>query len=301
MIHAVHHTTTYAYSQVVMISHHVLHLTPRDAPTQTVRGAWLDICPAPAVLTQDIDYFGNPVRFMTLQEQHDRLVVTARMAVEVTPIPSPIPDRTPAWDAVREVLERDLSPGGLEVFQYAFPSRLTEATPAIATYGARSFPPGRPMLDAALDLMARIHADFAYDPRATEVSTPLETVFAQRRGVCQDFAHLQLACLRALGVPARYVSGYILTHPPPGQPKLEGADASHAWLSLWVPGHGWVDLDPTNNLVPGQEHVTLAWGLDFADVSPIAGEITGGGTHEVEVAVDVSPMSDADAVSAVDD
>ena len=154
----------------------------------------------------------------------------------------------------------------------------------------RSFPAGRPILEAAFDLTARIHQDFRFDAKATEVTTPVETFFEKRRGVCQDFSHLQIACMRSLGLPARYVSGYLRTLPPPGRPRLVGADASHAWCSAWCPGYGWVDFDPTNNCVPSDGHITLAWGRDYSDVSPIRGVLLGGAKHSLKVGVDVMPL-----------
>ncbi len=178
----------------------------------------------------------------------------------------------------------------LDVWQYLYDSDHVTTSADLAEFARRSFTPGRPWLAATLDLMLRIHREFVYDPAATSISTRLESVLALRRGVCQDFAHLQIGCLRSLGLPARYVSGYLLTTPPPGKPRLVGADASHAWISAWCPGVGWVDFDPTNNLVPTLGHITVGWGRDYGDVCPIKGVFIGGGEHAMKVSVDVQPI-----------
>jgi transglutaminase-like putative cysteine protease len=171
-----------------------------------------------------------------------------------------------------------------------FDSPHVRTSAELQAYAAPSFPPGRPVLEAVRDLVTRIHQDFIYDATATEVSTPVATVLSARRGVCQDFAHVAIGCLRALGLAGRYVSGYLLTRPPPGRPRLVGADASHAWMATWVPRLGWVDFDPTNDLIAGQDHVTIAHGRDFSDVTPIRGIILGGGAHQLAVSVDVAPL-----------
>lgn len=300
MIYRVSHRTTYRYSQPVAIAHHLLHLEPRRCDRQTCRSAGLAVLPKPAVLRVDADYFGNPVTYLTIQEPHSALDLHAECLVETAPSTPPDPDATPPWETVPALLSRDLSPAGLAVFEFAFDSPHTVSSADLVPYARESFPPGRPLLAGALDLMRRIHRDFAYDSTATTVSTPVETVFAERRGVCQDFAHVQIACLRSLGLSARYVSGYLLTHPPEGGERLVGADASHAWLSVWCPGHGWIDLDPTNDMIPSAEHITIAWGRDYADVSPVTGVIVGGGEHEVAVAVDVVPIPDDETADAVE-
>ncbi|MGE4221574.1 MAG: transglutaminase family protein, partial [Alphaproteobacteria bacterium] len=188
------------------------------------------------------------------------------------------------------------APDSLAAYEFSFDSPFTATDADLEALVVPSFQPGRPILEAALDLTARIYREFAYDPTATTLATPVAEVVRMRRGVCQDFAHLQLACLRRIGLPARYVSGYLLTYPPPGGQKLIGADASHAWLSIWCPGSGWVDLDPTNNKIPRDEHITLAWGRDYGDVSPIRGVIVGGAAQSMEVAVDVNPVDSIDAL-----
>ncbi|HKI31448.1 MAG TPA: transglutaminase family protein [Gemmataceae bacterium] len=294
MQYQVTHTTTYQYSKPVSLCQNLAHLTPRDVPEQHCLRTALSIAPQPAVLSERIDYFGNSSTFFTVQEPHRELVVTASHLIQLSPRPAPDPSASVPWEEVRDLLPADRGPATLEAYQFVFASRYTPAGPDLAAYALASFPTGRPLLEGVLDLTGRIHRDFVYDPRATTVATPLKEVFAKRRGVCQDFAHLQLACLRVLGLAARYVSGYLSTSPPPGQPRLLGADATHAWLSAWCPRLGWVDVDPTNDLVPADKHILLAWGRDYDDVSPIKGVILGGGQHVVRVAVDVTRLDSAD-------
>ena len=289
MIYRVTHSTTYVYSQSVSLCHNLVHLTPRNTQRQSCIVTSLEVSPRPAVEASHFDFFGNAVHFLTIQEPHRRLTLTARHMVEVVPYTAPGLGETPPWEAVRVQLARPTDADNLEASQFAFDSASVRAWAALADYAAPSFPLGRPLFDAVLDLTRRIHAEFRYDPTATTIATPLSDVLASRRGVCQDFAHLQIGCLRSLGLASRYVSGYLLTRPPPGQARLVGADASHAWPSVYCPGRGWIDVDPTNNQVPSDRHVTLAWGRDYDDVSPIKGVILGGGEHTVTVGVDMAP------------
>ena len=253
----------------------------------------MSISPTPTIQTARTDYFGNPETHITLQERHSELVLHARSVIEVRESSRPVPSETRPWDEIYRSLEWDLSEPARQALEYAFDSPRTRFTVDLRGYAAASFPPGRPVLEGALDLTRRIFQDFDYDKTATTVSTPIDEVFAGRRGVCQDFAHLELACLRSLRVPARYVSGYLLTKAPEGKDKLVGSDASHAWLSVWCPGHGWIDLDPTNNLLVSVEHVAIGIGRDYGDVSLVNGVIFGGGAHTIEVAVDVNPIGAA--------
>lgn len=289
MNYRVTHTTTYHYEDLVSVCHNELRLTPRSGRNQTARRTQLLVDPPPAVLSSHLDVFGNVVSFVAVQEPHRRLVVTAKSDVEVTARAPVDRDDAPAWEQVRDRIRTDRTAEGLSAYQFVFPSPHVSWDEELVDWARVSFRAGRSMLDATLDLVRRIHADFAYDPHATTVSTPVAEVFAARRGVCQDFAHLAIACIRAMGVPARYVSGYILTRPPEGQERLVGADASHAWLGVWVPGAGWIDVDPTNDCVAGEQHVTLAWGRDYGDVAPLRGVVLGGGAHTMEVSVDVAP------------
>jgi len=276
------HTTEYDYSESVAVSHHLTHLSPRVLPHQQRLDHDLQIDPPPAVMTAHTDYFGNSVTFFAMQGAHKRLTVRARSRVALQAPTLPVPSETPHWETVAD---RAALP--LEAVEYLFDAAPMPASAEIAAYARAAFPPGRPLLDAVLELTRRIHADFTFDPEATTVATPLTDVFRSRRGVCQDFARLEIACLRSLGLPARYVSGYLETVPPMGCARLVGADASHAWLAFYCPGTGWIHVDPTNNLLPSVTHVTLAWGRDYTDISPIHGVILGGGTHTLRVNVDV--------------
>jgi transglutaminase-like putative cysteine protease len=288
MIYSVRHATTYHYADAVTLSSHRLRLTPRNTPRQTVRRFAIDVAPATHTLAAERDAFGNATHQLDIRESHSTLTIEARSVVEIAP-EAPELGFTPWEDAVAAA-RAPTTPKALEAALYTLPSTYTAADDAIEDYGRASFLQGRPVLEAARDLTARIFADFAYDPDATHASTLAIDSFADRHGVCQDFAHVFLACCRALGVPARYVSGYLLTRPPEGQEKLVGADASHAWAAVWCPVAGWVDFDPTNDVVPNVEHITCAWGRDYADVGPVQGVVLGGGGHTISVAVDVAPL-----------
>lgn len=289
MIYTVSHRTTYSYAEPVSISHHLLHLAPRGTGRQRCRDWALEVDPAPSVRTDDRDYFGNPVTFLTVQQSHRRLVLHASSSVEVQPPELPDAAATPTVAQVRVALAQARGADALAALEHSFPSPYVPFEEELRAWAAPLLAPGEPFLAAARMLCSRIHAEFRYDPEATSVATPVAEAFRLRRGVCQDFAHLAIACLRACGLPARYVSGYLLTRPRAGGERLVGADASHAWLAVWIPEQGWVDLDPTNDLVVGEEHVTVAWGRDYGDVAPVSGTIFGGGRHEVTVAVDVLP------------
>ncbi|WP_404384913.1 transglutaminase N-terminal domain-containing protein [Caenispirillum salinarum] len=285
------HETRYDYSQPVTISHHLAHLRPRNLATQQVHRHKLTVTPRPSTMTERRDYFGNAACYFTLEETHEELRAVADSLVTVTPPRLPDPDGTPPWESVREMVRDTRRRDLLDACQYTFASPNVPLPAEVRDLAAESFPPGRPLLEAVLDLTTRIHADFSYDPTATTVATPLAEVLAERRGVCQDFAHLQIACLRALGLPARYVSGYVLSRSLDEIDRvLEGADASHAWVSVYLPDGGWIDVDPTNDKLPTREHVTVAWGRDFSDVSPLKGVMMGGGAHTVSVGVTVAPV-----------
>jgi transglutaminase-like putative cysteine protease len=287
MMFDISHRTRYVYSEPVIQSQHLAHLSPRLIARQTVRHHSIIVEPAPALRRDMVDALGNPATLLDIEVPHKELVVLARSLVDVAPPPPIGPETTTPWDRLDGAVAAAPDEERLDLFRYRCASRATPRSIEIAEFAAPSFAPGRPALDCAIDLARRIHAEFKFDPRATDVSTPVGVVLRQRRGVCQDFAHLALACLRLQGIPARYVSGYILTRPPPGQPKLQGADASHAWVSVWSPETGWVDLDPTNGLVVGDEHISFAYGRDFDDISPLTGVLLGGGAHTVHVSVDV--------------
>lgn len=291
--YSVRHLTRYRYSQNVSLSQHFLHLLPRGTASQRVERADLKIEPVPATRRDAVDYFGNPTCLVSLDEEHLETVLLAESQISLQHSKPPAAKDTPPWEEIAKTVRESRSKDLLFVYQYCFASPKTKAGPDALALGQTFFAPGTPILEGAMALMDHIFTQYTYDPEATDVSTPVDDVMRIKGGVCQDFAHLQLACLRALGLPARYVSGYLLTHPPEGQERLQGADASHAWLSIWTGEDGWVDLDPTNNLIPGDEHITLAWGRDYGDVSPINGITFGGGAHQIDVEVDVLPMDDA--------
>jgi transglutaminase-like putative cysteine protease len=289
VLYAVTHRTTYGYGSDVAVSHHFAHLRPRELPWQQVMEFALSFEPAPAVSTERLDFYGNAASFFSISSPYDRLIVTARSRVQVAA--SALPADTPAWQQVRDRCASDVLTPDSAVGEFRFDSPYILRKPAFAEYAAESFPRDRPLLEGVREFIARIFRDFKFDARATTVATPLDEVFRNRRGVCQDFAHLAIAGLRSLGLPARYVSGYLETLPPPGKARLVGADASHAWFAVWCPGHGWIDADPTNNLLPGDRHITVAWGRDFGDVSPLRGVVVGGGGHTLGVSVDVAPVT----------
>ncbi len=291
MNYRIRHRTVYQYGAAVTVSHHAARVAPRSTPFQKLAHLELAIHPEPAVRKLRTDYFGNAVCFFSLQELHQRLEIIAHSVVRLTPGLPPDPAHSPPWEEVVEGLREPGSSDYLEAQPFVFESPHVRPSPELAAFARPSFPKGRPLLEAALDLNHRIFSEFVFDPEATTVSTPLETVLEERRGVCQDFTHLALGCLRSLGLGARYVSGYLRTFRKDGSPNLIGADATHAWLSVYSPGYGWVDLDPTNDLIPRYDHVTVAYGRDFSDVSPVSGIITGGGEHQVHVAVRVEAIS----------
>lgn len=290
------HETLYAYESPVVLSQQLLHLTPRVQDSQRLEAHRIEVTPAPAETGTRDDYFGNPVMQLTLTAPHPSLSVRAQSRVEVLPRSRPAagPASAESWETVRDRLRHGGGEALLEPMQYLYESPHVEFFRDLAAYAEPSFPRGRDVLAAAFDLAHRIHADFTFDPKATVVSTPLREVLAKKRGVCQDYAHFMAGCLRMMGLPARYVSGYILTTPPPGKPRLVGADASHAWVSVWTGGadgsHNWIDLDPTNDILVDDEHVTLGWARDFGDVTPMRGVILGGGEQELTVHVTVTPL-----------
>lgn len=287
MNYRITHQTAYAYSEPASLSQNELLLTPRPTDAQQVLTSDLTVVPQPQYLRQHQDYFGNTVQVFMVQQPHTTLTVTAvsRVALQSAPIPDAA--TTPPWEEVAAQLAQHRTPEDLNAFQFVFPSPLVTLPAAARDYARPSFASGTPLLMGAIDLMGRIFREFTYDKTATTVDTEVDQVLTQRRGVCQDFAHLAISCLRSLGLAARYISGYLKTLPPPGKPRLIGADASHAWLALFIPGIGWVDLDPTNNQIPTDAHITLAWGRDYGDVPPLKGVVMGGGQHKLTVMVDV--------------
>jgi transglutaminase-like putative cysteine protease len=281
------HRTSYEYGTLVTASHTIAHLVPRATAGQEVQSTSLVVEPQPDHTHEHLDAFGNHVVYFGVNGTHDRMSVTASSEVEVTAEPAP-PGPGTAWDRVARVLAAEVGPDVLLARLCSLDSTFVERSHELADYARPSFAPGRPLPQALAELNTRIFHDFTFDPGFSDVSTPLTDVLAHRRGVCQDFAHLAIGCLRSLGLPARYVSGYIETIPPPGEAKLVGSDASHAWLSVYDPAEGWIDADPTNDQLPPHAHVTTAWGRDYADVAPVRGVVFGPpGQHALLVAVDV--------------
>ena len=292
MLYKVSHRTTYRYGSPVSMGNHVACLKPRSYEQNRLIENTLRISPTPATLTERVDYFGNVLWFFTVQEPHQELVVESLSDVLRTPARGLDARASRPWEDSSQLLNEDHSAVGLDAFQYRFESPRVRINRDFAAYALESFTPKRLMADALLELTSRIYRDFRFDSRATTVRTPTEEVFKKRGGVCQDFAHVQIACLRSINLAARYVSGYLRTYPPPGKPRAIGADASHAWVSAYCRGAGWLDMDPTNNVAPTDGHVTVAWGRDYGDVSPLRGLILGGGGHKLHVEVDMEPIED---------
>ena len=290
-LYDIRHVTVYEYRSPAPSARCVIRLTPTDRPGQQVLTSKVEFEPKPEEVTADQDSFGNAILRVAFHKPHARLTIraVARVAVDTAPPEAdPAAIRTPAWETLAETVLAERRIGGLAPVEFLFASRLVPLSDPITAYAQRSFSPGRPVLWGALDLTKRIRRDFAYDPTATNVATPVATAFAARRGVCQDFAHVMIAGLRALGIPAAYVSGYLRTVPPPGQPRLEGADAMHAWVAVWCGGEvGWIGLDPTNAMAAGPSHIVVAIGRDYADVSPVDGVVVTSGPQGMRVAVDV--------------
>jgi len=291
VIYELRHLTTYGYSRSVPFARCILRLLPRNGPGQEVKKSELLITPRPAERSDAICFFGNRTTGITITKPHRELKVEMRARIEVHRPTPPHPALTRSWEGVARLALSSASLAPDSPAHHLYPSRLVPHVRGVVDYARSSFAPGRPVLEGACELMARIRRDFTYDPEATEVTTPLAEAFAARHGVCQDFAHIMIAGLRGLGLPAAYVSGYIRTIPPPGEKRLEGADASHAWVMLWCgPETGWVGLDPTNDLIVADDHIVTAFGRDYADVAPLDGVVIGAGTQKVGVAVDVIPV-----------
>ncbi len=292
MIYRVRHTTRYLYQEAVSQCHSVAHLLPRNTFFQRCNNARIIVNPLPGTGADRTDYFGNHTYHFAVQVPHTTLEITAESEVEILAQRQSMSLDFGATCADARNLLPDLGQQeNVRAREFTLNSPLIQAGPELASYAAPCFVDDRPFFSCVRDLTRRIFEDFTYDPRFTDVATPLADVLQHRRGVCQDFAHLAIGCLRSLGYPARYVSGYLETQPPPGTPRLEGADASHAWFSAYSPVEGWADFDPTNNLLAAEQHITTAWGRDYSDVTPLKGTVLGGGTgHSLQVAVDVQRL-----------
>ncbi|MCH8552977.1 MAG: transglutaminase family protein [Natronospirillum sp.] len=297
MRYRVRHTTHYDYSSPVTLSHNEARLLMRDVPGQSCTHSELMISPPPLRQRERRDFFGNRVVYFAIQDIHHNLEVTASSEITTQP-KAPPPSLDLTWETAAAQLrpgrERASAPHGpecLEASLFNMDSPFIRQGPALRAFAQQCFTPGRPMVEAVLALNTLIFEEFTYDPEFSTLATPLADVLANRKGVCQDFAHLAIGALRSIGLAARYVSGYLETLPPPGQERLVGADASHAWLSVYLPGWGWLDIDPTNSSTPDERYLTLAWGRDYGDVTPLKGVMNGGGAHDLKVSVDVMPQA----------
>jgi transglutaminase-like putative cysteine protease len=292
MLYSVQHTTWYEYTEPVPYCHNLVHLAPRDTRRQSCHEHQLLVEPTPSITSRRSDYFGNAIDYFAVRGALMGLKVTAQSKVEVARAAELDHAASPAWEELvgsrRAAYDRE----SLEILQFTFPSPRIRLFSDMQRYAAASFPAKRPILAAIRDLTSRIHADFTFDSRATTVNTPLDELLQLRRGVCQDFAHLAVGCARAMGLATRYVSGYLCTEPPPGTPRLVGADASHAWASVYCGADlGWIDIDPTNDVFVSDSHISIGWGRDYGDICPIQGVFVGGGDHTMGVSVDVVPFT----------
>ncbi len=287
MKYKITHRTHYSYKNAVAVGSHAVYLTPRSSSYHRCIKNEIVVSPRPAARSERVDYFGNVIKFFKIQDPHEDFDLLALSEVIIDGSRPAWPAAAPSWDSIVQSLPTDKRPSGLDAYQFIFESPRIRMSDEFINYAAPSFPKGRPITEALLDFTARINKEFRFDSKATTVSTTSEEVLHKKRGVCQDFAHLQISCLRSLGLPARYISGYLRTIPPPGRPRMVGADASHAWLAVYCPNFGWLEVDPTNNVIPNEGHVTLAWGRDYGDVSPVRGVILGGRDHKLHVEVDM--------------
>lgn len=291
MNYRIRHQTAYQYSEPTAVSYNEVRLCPRTINAQLLISKTITVDPMPTELRERVDYFGNPIWFFSISQPHKALTVTVESHVRIQNHSGTLDlSRSPAWEVARDQLQTTADADTISASEFSMNSLLIKAAPELNAYAVASFTPGRPLMAAVYDLMQRIYHDFEFKPGFTDTSTPLAEVLEHRRGVCQDFAQLAIGCLRSMGFPARYVSGYIETLPPPGKEKLKGADASHAWFSAYIPGYGWLDFDPTNNQIPSNQHIIVAYGRDFSDVTPIKGVIFSAGKHKLSVSVDVERM-----------
>ena len=285
MIYKIIHTTVYTYHEPVSLCQNIARLVPRSSDKQVCKKSVVTIQPQPDVSDEYEDFFGNKLLYFAIQQVHKQLTVTAVSEIEKIANPVSIYTGDASWEDVKQSFALETQELGIR--QYIPETTMTASSPEISAYALQSYITGRTVYEATLDLMQRIYKDFEFKPGFTTVATPLSVVMKERKGVCQDFAHLAIACVRAMGLPARYVSGYLETLPPPGKEKLTGVDASHAWFSVYIPGMGWIDFDPTNNQIPDGQHITVGWGRDYADIAPLKGIIINSGPHKLTVSVDV--------------
>ena len=292
MMYRIRHQTRYEYSEPTAVSYNEIRLCPRNLVHQTLINKTIVVDPAPAELSERIDYFGNPTWHLAIDQPHAAMDVLVESTVRIEKsVPPTDLSRPPAWESARDQLLSVAGPDIMAACEFTLDSPLIKVAAPLEAYARLSFGPRRALMEAVFNLMGRIHRDFEFTPGVTNIATPLLQVLEHRKGVCQDFAQLAIGCLRSMGLAARYVSGYIETLPPPGNRKLKGADASHAWFSVYVPGHGWLDFDPTNNQLPSDQHIVVAVGRDFSDVTPIKGVIFSAGRHLLSVSVDTERMA----------
>jgi transglutaminase-like putative cysteine protease len=290
MLYRIQHTTIYKYHETVPLCHNLAMLTPRDTHSQSCKSFILDVIPLPEIIEEYFDFFGNKVYYFIIEEEHEKLIVTTTSTIEKKPAnPDINPPSLQSWELVRDLFLQ--SKGDLlDEKQFVIPSDITAPLESIIQYTLPSFFPGRPLFEAVSDLMSRIYKDFKYSSGFTTISTPLSTVMQERKGVCQDFAHLAIACIQSMGLATRYVSGYLETIAPPGKEKLTGADASHAWFSVFIPDMGWIDFDPTNNKIPDEQYITIGWGRNYFDIIPLRGVIMSTNAHELAISVEVTRL-----------
>jgi len=290
MLYSVEHTTRYQYHEQVSLCHNIATLAPRNTDKQTCRAFNIIISPLPEVLEEHVDFFGNKLYYFVIEQEHEELTVTVRSQVERINDELP-PYPAQSWESIRDML---LASTGeyMEEKQFTNPTEITTATHEIKKYAQQSFTADRPLFEAVYDLIKRIYTDFKFTPGFTTISTPLSVVMKERKGVCQDFAHLAISCVHSMDLPARYVSGYLETLAPAGKEKLTGVDASHAWISVFIPGMGWVDFDPTNNQLATEQYITIGWGRDYFDIIPLKGVIMSSNPHELTVSVDVKRLEE---------
>ena len=293
MKYKITHTTTYDYKSPVHVCHNLVLQTPREDGFLRSLKHKIQVSPKPDTFNHRRDFFGNQLVAFSVEQSHRQLVVTARSKISLSAKPEPLVEQIPSWQQLTQAIRQQQDPRWLEASAYLYDSPRIHRDHQFAEYAKPSFTTDRPIVEAVLDLTKRINCDFVYDPVATKVHTSPQEAFQLRRGVCQDFAHVQIACLRSLGVPVRYVSGYLRTMPPPGKPRMVGADQSHAWLSAYCGGQvGWIEFDPTNKCICSLNHIPVAWGRDYDDVAPLRGVFLGGGQHTIKVSVDVAPYDE---------
>lgn len=300
MRYKVTHTTGYSYSTPASLSLNEVRLEPRPCPCQEVLSYDIKIDPVPQHLQSYQDFFGNTVHHFMVQHPHTELSITSTSSVQTKGQQLPSAETTPPWEEVRDIISSGDGDGNtLNASRFLYQSPFIPTGKLPRDFALLSFTPGKPILQAAIDLTHRIFSEFSYDKTASTIDTTIEQLLQSRKGVCQDFAHLAVSALRSIGLAARYISGYLETLPPPDKPKLIGADASHAWFSFYLPGYGWIDLDPTNNQPADETYITIAWGRDYGDVAPIKGVVLGGGHHTLSIMVDVIQESGKPSDEAV--